>query len=349
MIKMRSFLMLCNLILIVLAIGTDIYSLRLIIDVNDSINEYNNLLTALCFHLFASAIGAYSFSRVIASSYIESPVRIFIFFFVILFYLPVLGLVGLTLTVLMMPNYFSRPEEEILPINLHKIRDLSASNASNILSQLENINSLYRSRNPERRLTAVYATLKIRDQDAIPLLRMALSDSVDDIRLLAYALLDRKENKLSKNIKKLKQQLENKSNIKNKFLYQKIANDYLELARLGLVQGETQNYVLKMACKYIELGLKFYPKDAGFCFQYGQALLKLRKYQQAYEQFKKAESFGIDREKLLVYYAELAFYHQNYLEVRDIMKTLDFPTAHPKLSTIANFWQKPPNAATAQR
>jgi tetratricopeptide (TPR) repeat protein len=123
----------------------------------------------------------------------------------------------------------------------------------------------------------------------------------------------------------------------------------LELARLGLVQGETQNYVLKMACKYIELGLKFYPKDAGFYFQYGQALLKLRKYQQAYEQFKKAESFGIDREKLLVYYAELAFYRQNYLEVRDIMKTLDFPTAHPQLSTIANFWQKTPNAATAQR
>lgn len=344
MTKMRLFLILRNLVLIILAIGIEIYSLQLFID--DSANEYNNLLAALSFHVVASAIGAYFFSQIIASIYVEPFVKIYFFIFVILLYLPVLGLMSLILTMPLMWNRSSRPEKPVFPISLHKIRNLTPLMAPDTRIQSENIKSLYRSRNPERRLEAVYATLKIKDQDAIPLLRMALSDSVDDIRLLAYALLDRKEHNISKNIKKLRQKIERKENIKNKFLYQKIAIDYLDLVRLGLVQGETKNYMLKMACKYIEQGLEFYPKDAGLCFQYGQVLLQLRKYQQSHEYFKKAENFGIERGKLLAYYAELAFYRHDYLEVKKIMNAIDPPRNYSQLSTIASFWQETPNAAT---
>lgn len=343
MTKMRLFLILRSFILIILAVGIEIHSLQLIVD--DTANEKNYLLAALSLHLIACVIGAYCFTKIIAPAYVESPVRIYFFIFVILFYLPVLGLIALTFAIPLMWNHTSRPEEPAFPISLHKIRNLSAM-APDARIQTENIKSLYRSRNPERRLEAVYATLKIKDQDAIPLLRMALGDSVDDIRLLAYALLDRKEHGLSKNIKKLRQEIEKNGNNKNKFLYQKIAIDYLDLVRLGLVQGETKNYMLKMACNYIEQGLKLYPKDAGLCFQYGQVLLRLRKYQQAYEYFKKAENFGVERGKLLAYYAELAFYRQDYLEVKKIMHAIDPPGNYPQLSTIANFWRETPNAVT---
>lgn len=82
------------------------------------------------------------------------------------------------------------------------MRGLSAIKPLELEVQPQSIQNLFRSRNPEKRLEAVFATLKLEDRDAVPLLRRALGDSVDDIRLLAYALLDRKEHRLSERIQK---------------------------------------------------------------------------------------------------------------------------------------------------
>ncbi|MCA1663775.1 MAG: hypothetical protein LC659_05830, partial [Myxococcales bacterium] len=49
---------------------------------------------------------------------------------------------------------------------------------------------------PDQRLRAVMATRQLTDQYAIPVLGVALKDRVDDVRLLAYSLLDRKERAL---------------------------------------------------------------------------------------------------------------------------------------------------------
>lgn len=123
-------------------------------------------------------------------------------------------------------------------------------------------------------------------------------------------------------------------------MYRGIANDYWELAHLGLVQGEAQKYVLNTACEYIELGFKFYPKDSGLCFQYAKILLKLGKYQQAYEQFKKAENLGIEYKKLMVYYAEIAFYDRRFIEVKQIMSAMAHPAVYSQVSMVARYWQK---------
>jgi hypothetical protein len=342
---MRIFIILSKLILLGVAVGLEIYGLQLVF--SPSIAE-QNLITALFCHFIASAVAAYIFPTVfptvVASSQTETSLRTTLFFFVILFYLPVLGLIGLILAVSFVAGFSSKNRKSAdLFVNINKIRDLP-SEAGVTGGQPVNSHSLYdlyRSRNPEIRLQAVYATLKLKDRDAIPLLRLALGDSIDDIRLLAYALLDRKEYRLSKHIEKSKQDLENIENPrKKKQLCRQIANDYWELAHLGLVQGEAKNHVLRMAYKYIELGLGYSPQDSGLIFQYAQILLKLGKYQQALEQFKKAEIFGIECVGLLTYYAEIAFYTRHYHEVKQLMTEIELPAAYPLLTTAARFWQK---------
>lgn len=337
---MCIFTMLYKLILLVLALGLEIYILECIL--NESISE-QNLISILLSHFIASAISAYIFLGIFVPNYNETRLRNCIFFFVIIFYLPVLGLLGLISAIPFVIFHSPKLEKLNLYMNTYKIRDLPITETAVTDSQpvmLHNLIGLYRSKNYHRRLQAVYATLKLKDEDAIPLLHKALGDPIDDIRLLAYALLDRKENFLSKRINKNKQKLEQIEHSRNKKLCLLIANDYWELVRLGLIQGEAQNYILNMACKYIELGLEHYPQDLGLCFLHAQVLLKLRNYPQAYAQFKKTENLGMDRRNLLVYYAEIAFYSRQYLEVKELMKTVDLPTAHPKLSAVTEFWQK---------
>ncbi len=324
-------------LLLILVLGLEICSLILVI--NESISKVD-IIIALISHFIACAFFAYILSQIMASNYNESQLRVGVFFFVITFYLPVLGLVGLTLAIPLFIRRSFRLEEKKFPMSLNKMRDLSTTKTLELGVQPQSIHNLFRSRNPDKRLEAVFATLKLKDRDAVPLLRRALGDSVDDIRLLAYALLDRKEHRLSDRIQKKKQYFKTLASPISLHLYRGIANDYWELAHLGLVQGETQKYVLNTACEYIELGLKFYPKDSGLCFQYAKILLKLGKYQQAYEQFKKAENLGIEYKKLMTYYAEIAFYSRRFLEVKQIMNAFAHPTVYPQVSMVARFWKK---------
>lgn len=337
---MQVFLALCKLILLASALGLEIYGLQLIFD--DSASK-QSLITALFWHFIASAVAAYTFPKIILPSQHKAPIRISIFFFVLIFYLPVLGLIGLILAIPFAAGVASKkPEKRNLLMNVNKIRDLpsEAAGTGNQPVNSHSLYDLYRSRNPDKRLQAVYATLKLKDRDAIPLLRLALGDAVDDIRLLAYALLDRKEYRLSKSIEKAKQDLEKQDSPRRKQLYRQIANDYWELAHLGLVQGEAKNHVLGMAYKYIELGLGHSPQDSGLLFQYAQILLRLGKYSQALEQFQKAEVSGIEYISLLTYYAEIAFYTRRYRDVKQLMTEVELPAAYPLLTTAARFWRR---------
>jgi polysaccharide biosynthesis protein PelE len=343
---MRVFLILFNSSLLALALVLEIYSLQLAFKGSQSEESF---ITPLLYHFIASAVSAYIFPKAVAPAHNEVQAKIYFFLFVIIFYLPVLGLIGLILSVPLLARS-SKPQEKNLFTNTHKIREIPFESAvtGGQPVNLHSLDDLYRSRNPDRRLQAVYATLKLQDRNAIPLLRTALGDPVDDIRLLAYALLDRKEYRLSKRIEKFKQDLEKTENSGKKQLYRQIGNDYWELAHLGLVQGEAKNHVLRMAYKYIELGVEYSPEDSGLRFQYAQILLRLGKHQQAFEQFKTAEILGIEYVSLLTYYAEIAFYNSRYHEVKQLMAAIELPAAYPLLTTAARFWRMKPNAAATE-
>lgn len=323
-------------ILLALALGLEIYVVQLILD--DPMLE-QNLASVLFYHCIVSIVGAYICFKIMIPNHEKVQLVSFLFFFIIIFYLPVLGMIGLILAIPFVICRFSRMEKPIFPMVINKIRELPLETKDQC-EQPANLHSLYRSKNYQRRLQAVYATLKLKDQDAIPLLYKALSDPVDDIRLLAYALLDRKENNLSMRIKKNKQVFELTKTSKNKKLCLQIANDYWELVRLGLIQGKARDHILNIACHYIELGLEHNINDLELCFLYAQILLKLKNYQQAYEQLKKAENLGIDHKSLQIYYAEIAFYSYQYLKVKQHMNTIDSPAVYPQLSAVTQFWQK---------
>lgn len=329
-----------SVVLIALALALEISGLGLILD--EPMSE-RNLMTAGFCHLMASVVAAYIFPRIIIPNQYEPQRATGLFFFVAVFYLPVLGLMGLVLGMPLIAGWSSkRTQSSDSSVRVNKIRDLPSGA---VVAHGQPVNShglydLYQSRDANKRLQAVYATLKLEDRDAIPLLRTALGDATDDIRLLAYALLDRKEYRLSKRIEQAKQDLEKQENSGKKQLYRQIANDYWELAHLGLVQGEAKNYVLGMAFQYIQLSLVYSPQDSGLLFQYAQILLRLGKYQEALEEFKKAEMLGIEFICLQTYYAEIAFYTRRYYEVKQLMTAIELPAAYPLLTTAARFWRK---------
>lgn len=301
----------------------------------------SSILSALLLHISACALIGLVLPRTINSfNNVFTPIT-FIFFFSIAFFIPALGVLGLVFAVI--PGLRPIKTTTISPIHFNSIRafsELPASFSADHESRSISLENLLCSQNPEKRLHAVYATLKLDDKSAIPLLRMALRDSVDDIRLLAYALIDRKEQRISERIECARQRLTPSLSANSQYLYRCIVKDYWELAHLGLVEGETLNYVLDKACEYAQLGLQHFPNDRGLHLQYAKLLLRLKKTNQAYDEFKSAETLGVDRKKLLLYYAEIGFLQRRYSEVKRYMKELNLITASPQIHGATRFWRE---------
>jgi polysaccharide biosynthesis protein PelE len=293
-------------------------------------------------HFSASALTAMVLITCLSPKLQTSWETRFLFIFTIAFFMPVIGIIGLVFAVI--PGLRRANKTQDVPMHINKIRVFSEVPVNQDL-QFEygvvSLENLLRSQDPDKRMRAVYATLKLEDKAAIPLLRMALGDPVDDIRLLAYALIDRKEQRISERIENARKNLEaNNPGINVRHLYRSIVKDYWELAHLGLVEGETLSYVLNKASEYLEKGLLRYPKDRGLHLQYAKLLLQLGKPQNAFEEFKQAENLGVDRQKLLLYYAEIAFLNRRFGEVKQYMKEIGLVKAQPQIHTTMRYWQK---------
>jgi tetratricopeptide (TPR) repeat protein len=330
-------LFLLEVVLFISALGLEIVSILMIAT---SYLPESNLLTALLLHTSACVVSAIVLPRFLTSpKHVFSPMN-FMFFFSIAFYMPLLGMFGLAFAVI--PGLRAIKKDIELPMNFNRIREFSGVPIDRSLHfeygavSLEN---LLRSQYPDKRMSAVYATLKLDDKNAIPLLRTALRDPVDDIRLLAYALIDRKEQRISERIESARQSLENNDTNNTRHLYKCIIKDYWELAHLGLVEGETLNYVLNKMCGYLENALQLYPTDRGLHLQYAKLLLRLEKPQVAYNEFKEAEALGVGKKSLLLYYAEIDFLQRRYSEVKRYMKEIDLVTARPQIHAARRFWQ----------
>ena len=113
------------------------------------------------------------------------------------------------------------------------------------------------SKDPETRLRVVLACRQLPGRLAVPLLRLALRDTVDDVRLLAYAVLEQNERQIQAQIQALLARHESASAGQARAegralaaampvpVHVKLAELYWELVYQGLVEGELLGFSLE--------------------------------------------------------------------------------------------------------
>lgn len=237
-----------------------------------------------------------------------------LFFFSVAFFVPGLGMPALTL-VFIPALWAAAPDSEHehwqrigipdLPMGLLQGDDPQGKLTGSQIAEV-----LTRATDAEKRLSAVMMTLRLKDRDAVPLLRLALCDAEDDVRLLAYALLDRKEQAISVGLHDHLKRLECAAHGERFILHRHIAHEYWELVHLGIVQGEILNYYLDTARHHAEHALRCRPVDSGLHLLLGRILLKTGHLDIAESAFRRAEKLGIDVTQTRAYLAEIAFLQQ---------------------------------------
>lgn len=223
---------------------------------------------------------------------------------------------------------------------------------------------------PLKRLRAVMATRHMPGREATVVWSKATRDPVDDVRLLAYAMKDDSEKKLTDQILVLTEALGGAPARMQHGYHKTIAALCWEMVYHRLAQGAVRQHWLQTARRHMELVLG--PKiatsapsgsdalaipamaaindddtpaaanaDADSWLLYGRILLDSGDLAPAREAFVSAQAGGVDEQKILPWLAEIAFNERKFSEVKRYMTALSRPSEKGReLAQVKAWWNK---------
>ena len=175
---------------------------------------------------------------------------------------------------------------------------------------------------------------------ANPILENLLGDATDDVRLVAFGMLDAAEKKLSVQIHRAQKNLEKPLSPKARYDgYRHLAELHWELIYQALVQGELRKHALSEALQCLEAAMALEPHpEAGLLFLKGKILLAQGFAQHSETAFKAAMHLGQPENSVLPYLADLAYQQRAFEEVRAYMRRLLPLQVSPRTHTIIDLW-----------
>lgn len=207
---------------------------------------------------------------------------------------------------------------------------------------------LERSSDVDKQITAVMATTRMKAKQAIPILKVAMRDETDDVRLLAYSIKDRKESEISGRIKHLIGMLDEDDRTERRILSSReraaaersLAFLYWELVYLDLADGDIRAYFLAQVVTRARAALEVL-RYGPLAVLLARALMEQGDYPAAGQALEAAEHSGMDRLALAPYRAEIAFHEHRFSEVRRrLMEVGSSP--HEAMREVIDYWRRPP-------
>lgn len=173
----------------------------------------------------------------------------------------------------------------------------------------------------EKRVEALIATKQMKRELAVPLLKAALRDSADDVRLLAYSLLDMTEKQLSANIREGQKRWQSALAEERHDVGLTLANQYWDLVFLGLVSGSNREKALQAAYTLLEDLVREQP-SATALHLLGRVGLALGMPAKAALRFRQAMEAGGNPSRNLPYIGEALFDMRQYHRLPCVMRSL---------------------------
>lgn len=297
-------------------------------------------------HALACAVLAATLWPLLPGRLRQPPLAVLGLLFSLAFFIPFLGLLALLLAVVVM---------RLLPAQEVDNHFRLAAPPEFLLSVREPAR-LFRGLSIRQLLTDAHAapTLRTRALNAIAtkpariagdLLRKLLSDPVEDLRLVAYGLLDTQEKALRTRIteqaailERLTTQAGSHSGSRIEVLRQ-LAELNFELVYQSLVQGDVREHTLARAIEHAEAAIALDPSDGGLRQLLARMHLEQGDIDRACDALIRATEDGLPDNRVLPYLAEMAFRRGDWASVRTLMQRIDPLTVTPRMAALVRYWQ----------
>ncbi|KVD82675.1 hypothetical protein WS63_31010 [Burkholderia stagnalis] len=189
------------------------------------------------------------------------------------------------------------------------------------------------------RVTALVAMRTMPVRAASPILHALLNDPADDVRLLAYGMLDKSEKRVTQQIVVERAKLARRISDDERYRIDKtLAELHGELVYARLVEGDVYRNALEQADAHALRALHHQPQDGALWRLRGRLAFETGRLDDAEAMLVKAIACGFPRMRVLPYLAEIAYRRRDYAAVRRYLG--DLPPVPPHLlAPIADYWK----------
>ena len=304
---------------------------------SNSLPAFLGVLTA---HLTAAAVVAASTYLMMPQRYRQPRVPVFFLMLGFAFIAPVIGALGLLFiarAALRLDGGYERfavPVLVVLPEYDVQSKETHRSGQGAIRSRLgEKVPA-------HIRMQSLLTLQAVPNRVSNPILESLLGDTTDDVRLVAFGMLDSEEKKLSIHIQREQAALADSQTAEQKYsCYRRLAELHWELVYASLAQGALRRHMLAQACEFIEAALALnVDTDSGILFLKGRILLAQNDPDRAEAAINEALALGQSKTSALPYLAEMAFTRRDFQRVKALMGELSQLNLASKTRAIEDFW-----------
>ena len=197
----------------------------------------------------------------------------------------------------------------------------------------------------DKRLRVLIALQAMPPKAVVPLLQGLLADPSEDIRLLAYTMVDAWEKDLSRQIQEAQAKLEEARKGEERApmvsSLRRLAELHWELADTGLARGDLRRFSLQSAQKYCEDLLLLDSYLIGVWQLYAKVLVELNQQKAALRALQLSRRMHIPDIEVYPLLAQLAYLRRDWRGVRKYMGRLPDTGKLPyQLRGVASFWRE---------
>lgn len=291
-------------------------------------------------HAIACAIVAVSCYMLLPARYRRPRGQVLLLLFCFSFIAPVIGALGILLITRYALRRITRQHRYATPRTVEPpVYDVQGTDAmrrgqSSIRSRLDpNVPR-------DIRMQALLTLQAVPGRVANPILEGLLGDDVDDVRLLAFGMLDSEEKKISTHIQHELTLLAGElDEVQRRACQLHLAELHWEMVYAGLAQGELRRHILGQALDYLTQALAHEPEPTpGMLFLKGRIQLTQGHIEDAATTIEQALQLGLSPASALPYLAEIAFKQRHFDRVADYMAQVSRLHIAPKTRAIADLW-----------
>lgn len=303
------------------------------------------LATATVLHAGAAAFYGWVLDQSLRRVGRKSDLFVFLLGATVAFFIPVFG--GAALTVALLTVATARPKEDKNPVQYLTLRALVDRQPPTQIHRRRPADRLVHvvrsGRAVDDRFEAVLAAASATSATTIAVLRAALADASEEVRLSAFSKLETTTRDLEKRIEEERALLEGASKAQALVVHATLAQLYFQIAYLGLAEGEVFRHTLKTAATHAEEARKG-TSDPQMLWLLGRiALLQATPTEHPEEAkgaFEEAVVEGIPGGAVLLDRADEAFRRRAFKEVRKVLSEgADLPHDDVVVRRIQEFWR----------
>jgi polysaccharide biosynthesis protein PelE len=193
------------------------------------------------------------------------------------------------------------------------------------------------------RLEAVLALRRLPAQRAVPLLKLCFEDRNEDVRLLAFADLERRESKLRARLQQTSVALAAAAGCprqRRAHLERRLAGDHWELVYGGFVSGALEARVLEAVADHAEAAFELGSR-ATAAILLARVALRRRLPDRAWRWLEAAEVSGVSQSVCAPLFAEAAYARRRFAEVGPLLsRATRSQLRRPGLDSVVDFWTR---------